>query len=444
MVVQHPKAKIASLIAFTLGCLVVFVYLYQAAGGHLGFGSRYTVSAVMPATFNLVPNSDVRAAGVKVGTVDSVTPAGQNARVTFSIDTHTGSFGPIYRNATTQVRIKTLVGESYLSLDPGTPSAGRLPNGGVLPPRQAAQAVPLERVLGMLDPSTRQAVRRNMVGLGAGLDGHGAQLNDLLGSLLPTVTSGNQLLGILVPERRQVASLIDDSGQVMQALGERTAQFQSLIVDAKATAQAVASRRAELRQTLDELPSTLAQARHTVGLLSGFSRGAVPVFSNLRIAAADLSPAIQQLEPTAADARVLFGALKPFLVALRPLVTQLRPAASKLNTVVLPLDALLRQAQPGLSYLGPYAQEFGSFFSDVNAVTDTKDALGYRGRVFPIAGVDQFTNLTPTERKLVEALVKAGSFGLLTGTRSNPYPNPGSAGDPQPFSGHYHRLQASP
>jgi phospholipid/cholesterol/gamma-HCH transport system substrate-binding protein len=444
MVVQHAKAKIATLIGFTLVCVLVFVYLFQAAGGHLGFGSRYTVSAVMPTTFNLVPNSDVRAAGVKVGTVDSVTPDGQDARVTFSIDSHTSSFPPIYRNATTQVRIKTLVGESYLSLNPGTPSAGKLPNGGVLPPQQAAQAVPLEQVLGMLDPATRQAVRRDMLGLGVGLDGHGAQLNDLFGSLLPTVTSGNQLLGVLNPERQQVASLIDDSGRVMQALGQRTGQFQSLILDAKATAQAVASRSAEMRQALDELPSTLAQARATVGLLSSFSRRATPVFSNLRAASADLSPAIQQLEPTAADARVLFGSLKPFLVALRPLVSQLGPAASKLNTVVLPLDALLRQADPALSYLSSYSAEFGSFFSNVGAVTDTKDGLGYRGRVFAIGGVNQFTDLTPTARNLVDALVSAGSFGLFTGTRSNPYPKPGTAGDPQPFSGHYDRLQAAP
>src|SRR5207248_1982565 len=117
------KAKIATLIAFTVICLLVFLYLFQATGGRLGFSSGYKVSALMPTTFNLVPQSDVRAAGVKVGTVDSVTPHGQDALVTFTIDTHTRSFPPIYRNATTQVRIKTLVGESYLSLDPGTPDA---------------------------------------------------------------------------------------------------------------------------------------------------------------------------------------------------------------------------------------------------------------------------------------------------------------------------------
>src|SRR5438105_9095210 len=253
MVLQHAKAKIASLIAFTLVCLRAFLYLFQATGGRLGFSSPYTVSAVMPTTFNLVPQSDVRAAGVKVGSVDSVTPDGQNALVTFTIDTHTRSFPPIYRNATTQVRIKTLVGESYLSLEPGTPSAGKLRSGGVLPLRQADEAVPLEKVLNMLDPATRSAVRQDMLGLGVGLRGRGAQLNTLIGALLPTVDNGDAVFGVLDPERAQVASLIADSGRVMQALGERTGQFRELVVDAKATAVAVASRAAQLRQTLDEL-----------------------------------------------------------------------------------------------------------------------------------------------------------------------------------------------
>lgn len=229
----------------------------------------------------------------------------------------------------------------------------------------------------------------------------------------------------------------------MQALGQRTSQFQSLVVDAKATAQAAASRAGEVRQTLDQLPGTLAQARQTVADLGGLSQRATPVFGNLRIASADLSPAIEQLGPTAAQARVLFRELKPFLVALAPMVTQLRPAASTLKRTVLPLDAVLRQANPALAYLSSYSKEFGSFFSNVNAITDTKDGLGYRGRVFAMAGIDQFTDLSSRQRKLLEAMLKGGTFGMLTGTRANPYPEPGSAGSPGPAS-NYQRVRAAP
>jgi virulence factor Mce-like protein len=443
MLVPHLKAKLATLVAFAAICGLIFVYLFHAAGGRLGFSSPYTVSAIMPTTFNLVPNSDVRAAGVQVGYVDSVTPDGANSRVTFSITARNSSFPPLYKNATVQVRTKTLVGETYLSITPGTPAAGQLANGDTLPATRALEAVPLQKVLGMLDPATRASVRQSLRGLGVGLNGHGTQLNDLFGSLQPAVDNGNRLFETLNPERSEVASLIDDSGQVMQALGERTAQFQQLVVDAKSTAEAVASRAAQLRATFADLPSTLAQARVTVAALGRFSSRATPVFSNLRAASTQLSPAIEQLAPTAAESRVLFRELRPFLVAVQPLVSALRPAASKLRTVVLPLDALLRQADPALAYLTAYSREFGSFFSNVNAVTDTKDGLGYRGRVYAIVGAQQFTDLTPAEQNLLNALEKAGTFGLLSGTRSNPYPQPGTAGSPDAAT-NYKVIKAAP
>jgi virulence factor Mce-like protein len=441
MLVPHLKAKIAALLGFAVICALIFLYLFQAAGGRIGFSSPYTVSAIMPTTFNLVPNSDVRAAGVQVGNVDAVVPDGGYSRVTFSITN--GDFPPLYRNATVQVRTKTLVGETYLSITPGTPSARKLPNGGTLPVQQAIESVPLQQILGMLDPATRASVRQTLHGLGVGLSGHAAQLGSLLGWLRPAVGSGNALFETLNPERRELASLIDDSGQVMQALGQRTAQFRQLVVDARSTAQAVASQAAQLRATFADLPSTLAQARTTVAALGGFSSRATPVFSNLRVASTKLSPAIEQLEPTAAEARVLFRALRPFLVAVQPMVTQLRPAASQLRTAVLPLDALLRQADPALAYLTAYAPEFGSFFSNVNAVTNNSDALGDRGRVYAMVGAQQFTDLTQTEQNLLNALEKTGTFGVLVGTRINPYPMPGSVGAPGSASG-YKAVRASP
>jgi phospholipid/cholesterol/gamma-HCH transport system substrate-binding protein len=293
----------------------------------------------------------------------------------------------------------------------------------------------------MFDPATRRGVRRNLMGLGVGLKSHGGDLNELFAQLLPTVAKGGTLVNVLEPQRQQLAALIDDSGKVMQALGERTSQFRTLVVDAKATAEAVASRDAQLRATLDQLPSTFAQARKTVGLLSNVSVIASPVFRHLRLASADLVPAVRDLAPSAADARVLFRQLDPFLAAVQPLLSQLRPAATKLATVALPLDAVLRQANPALGYLQAYSQEFGSFFSNVNAAVATKDALGYRGRVFAIVGPNQLTSIPRSQRQLLDAFINAGGFHVLQGTLANAYPKPGTAGNPQPFDGHYSRVQ---
>src|ERR1700760_4295243 len=109
MVLKHAKLKVATLILFALVCVGIFLYLFSAAGGHIGFSKRYQISAVLPQTFNLVPNSDVDVAGVKGGTVNSVKPDGTNARVNFTITKKTSGIPPLYKNATAQVRIKTLV-----------------------------------------------------------------------------------------------------------------------------------------------------------------------------------------------------------------------------------------------------------------------------------------------------------------------------------------------
>jgi hypothetical protein len=108
---------------------------------------------------------------------------------------------------------------------------------------------------------------------------------------------------------------------------------------------------------------------------------------------------------------------------------------------VLPLDAVLREANPAVGYLRAYDQEFGSFFSNVNAAVASKDALGNRGRVFAIVGPNQLTSVRPSQRQLLDAFISAGGFHVLQGTSANAYPQPGTAGNPQPFDGHYTQVQ---
>jgi ABC-type transporter Mla subunit MlaD len=243
-----------------------------------------------------------------------------------------------------------------------------------------------------------------------------------------------------VPQRRQLAALIDNTGQVLGALGERTAAFRSLAVDAKTTAEAANQRDEQFRETLKEIPATLDRAQTSVRKLASFSTTATPVFRSLKLSSRQLSPAIADLGPVAKSTRTLFAELTPFLAKADPLLRELSPASSKLRTVVRPLDAFLRQTSPTAGYLKQYSEEFGSFFANVGALVSAKDALGYRGRVFAMAGPDALTNLTPEAAKIVHALTDSASFGLLK-TRMNPYPAPGTAGDPKDFDGSFTQVK---
>lgn len=439
MAVDHMRAKVITLVAFVLMCALMFVYLFQQAGGRVRLHSPYTVSALVPDSLNIVNNSDVRRDGVTIGRVRDIQPQGIDSKLTFEIEKKNQA--QLYRDATVQVRTKTLVGESYLDVNPGTVASGKLPDHATLPLTQSVEVVPLERILSTLDAATRDQVRRNLKGIGVGLDQHGGDLNRLFGAVKPAVASGGNLMRVLAPQKQELAALVGNTGEVLQALGERTAAFRGLAIDAKATAEAVAQRDAKLQESLRELPATLDQAQSSVTKLASFSGRATPVVRSLKLSAQQLSPALRDLGPAARSTRTLFRELSPFLKQVDPLLGELTPAAAKLRTVVGPLDAVLRQLDPAAAYLKPYSQEVSSFFANVGSLVSGKDAYGYKGRAFAVIGPDEISNLSPEAAKVIHALTSTATLGLLQ-TRANPYPQPGSAGTPRAGDGSYTRVQA--
>ena len=437
---SHIRGKVFGLIGFTLICFAMFLYLFVAAGGRLRIEKPYNAKALVPDTFNIVPNSDVRQDGVKIGRVNTVEPQGGLARIEFEIEKE--EHQRLYRDAVIKVRTKTLVGESYLQVEPGTPASGKLESGAMLPLENNVESVPLERILSTFDPQTRSEIRRNMKGLGDGLRGKGGELNDLFGAMKPAVASGGRLMDVLEPQRRQTAALVDNTGEVLEAFGERTAAFRGLVVDAKRTAEVVAARDDRFREALSEIPATLDRARTSVARLSDFSGRATPTVRNLKTASVDLAPAVRDLEPTARQARTLFSELEPFLDRVTPLLAELRPASKSLQTFARPLDAVLRQTNPALDYLKDYAADITAFFSNVPAIIGARDATGVKARVYPLVGPNQLTNITSAQRQMIEALVQAGSLQGLYNIRQNPFPKPGTIGNEQPFDGQYERVEA--
>ena len=82
------------------------------------------------------------------------TPSGAGL-VTFELED--GSVAPIYNDATVAPRIKTLVGETYIDLDPGTPQAGAVKNGGTLAVDHAQEVTALEEILSTFYESVTSA-----------------------------------------------------------------------------------------------------------------------------------------------------------------------------------------------------------------------------------------------------------------------------------------------
>jgi phospholipid/cholesterol/gamma-HCH transport system substrate-binding protein len=447
MKTANPIGKSLVLGLITLGAVVIFAYYYVTAGGRLPFsGHLYTVYAQIQDPQGLLKHADVRAAGVKVGSVNDIT----NETVGLSTVAKAqmllnDNFKPIYRDATVLIRQKTLVGENYIELDRGHPSTGALADGSTLPLTADQQSVSLDRILNALDPSVRRQIRVDLQTLGAGLHHEGRHLNQFLGGLAPTVHNGGVVFDVLQQQSREVADTVQQAGTLMNALAARTSQLQSLIRGASTTAQAVAARNAALQRIFVELPPTLRQARSSVATLSSFAGNATPVVSDLRVAMGNLLPVFRTLRPTAASARGLFAVLPPFLRAANPLLTSLQRFSTNATPAVPALDALLRQVNPVLDYIKPYYKDIGSFLMNFGT-GNTLDATGdWVGRCLCPLSVQSYSGMTPTEQQLIQALFKAGALGGLVNPTYNGLRKPGMLPSVNyTFSGSYPHINAEP
>ncbi|HYF27351.1 MAG TPA: MlaD family protein [Baekduia sp.] len=438
MRIEHRRWKISGLLLFTAVCVAIFIYLYQAAGGVLRLSTPYQAKVQVPTAFQLVENGDVRRDGVKIGVVRDITNVGDTGLVTVEISSD--KHAPLYKDATVQVRTKTLVGENYLDVDPGTPQAGELPDGGTLPLARAADAVQLDEILDSLDRDTRRQVQRNLDVLGPGFQDRGKALNRLWAAVRPTARDGGTAMRILASQRRQLAALVHDTGQTLQAFGDRKQQVRTLAVQARRTAQAAASRDDAFRAAFRELGPTLTQAQSSVDRLGSFASRSTPTVGKLAGVAADLRPVMRDLRPAVAETRQLFDELPGALKQTDPLLQALRPFAGKLEPAIGALDAFLRQAGPTVQYLSPYDKDIGSFFANVGSALGARDATGGKGRVHAVFAASSLTHFTPAMRKALNAFMELGAASIYNGELDNAYPRPGEAGDPKPFKGTYDRV----
>jgi phospholipid/cholesterol/gamma-HCH transport system substrate-binding protein len=441
--VHNVPGKLLGIGVFVAFTLLLFAVLFKGAGGRLRVTEPYSAQVIMPDAFQLVQNADVRWAGVKIGQVARIQSRGTQAVVKVEIDKR---YAPLYRDATTLLRTKTLVGENYLQIDPGHPQAGALPRNGVIPVEQAGEAVQLDQILSSLSPRTRERISRNLDGLGDGVTGRSAEISRLFAAARPTIADGVTVLDAVKTQRESFAQLVQDTGQVTQAVAARAGDLQSLARSAKVTAETVAARDEALGQTLAQLPGTLKQARQSVTRLRSFSLQATPVMADLTSGFTQLRPVVEELPAAAAATRAMVGRLEPFLQVADPMLAKLRGFSRALTPTIPALDSFLRQVQPMATFLKPYAADAGAFFAANGAMLSYRDKFGGAARIFNTIDVDSYAGFTPEMRKAVDRLQALGALAVDNFPRKgkNAYPAPGAIGNPAPFDGTYPRVQARP
>ncbi len=366
--------RIAAMVVFALSCFGLLLFLWLAFGGPVPLKPKgYRFTASFSEATQLSTEADVRISGVPVGKVKSIEPDNKTGRSDVTIELKT-RYAPLPSDARAILRQKTLLGETYVELTPGTPDALKVPEGGSLPEGQISDTVQLDEIFRSFDEPTRQAFMIWMQEQGRGIGPYGRDVNDALGNLAPFAEDSARLVDILNRQQGAVTSLISNTGVVFDALSERDGQLRSLIQNSNRVFQATAARDEELKQIFIALPTFERESTLTLNRLAQFSQTTNPLVTQLRPAAVQLSPTLQALGVLSPDLKAFFQGLGPLIDASR----QGFPAAEQVLRDAEPfigqLDPAMRQLTPIFQFLGLYKPELVSLFANSVAATQASNA----------------------------------------------------------------------
>jgi phospholipid/cholesterol/gamma-HCH transport system substrate-binding protein len=367
------KARIAALVLFVLSCLIVLTYLWIDFGGSLPLVPKgYRVEVAFPQANELATGADVRIAGVNVGKVVSLKLDKADSREVATLEI-SRQYAPIPSDTRATLRIKTLLGETFVALTPGTPSSGSVADGGRIPDGQVQTNVDLDEILRTFDPKTRAAFQTWMQSQAGALAGRGSDLNATFGSLPETIDSGQQLLATLNTQSAALRGLVASTGTFFNAISARQGELSGLIVAANDLFQTTAQRNRELADVFRALPNFELQSRLTLPALTQFAQQADPVVRALEPIATQLTATFAQTNKLAPQLHGLFNQLGPAVTASEKGL----PAASQIVNSIPPLlgafQPFLRNADPIVDYIGLYKHEVTGFFGNVVGATQAHD-----------------------------------------------------------------------
>jgi phospholipid/cholesterol/gamma-HCH transport system substrate-binding protein len=322
---------------------------------------NYQVRAIFDNGGFIVPGEDVRVAGAKVGSVDSVDVTDKTEIASLQGGAHAvpgkavvvlniadPGFKDFRRDASCLIRPQSLIGEKYVDCEVTQPRAPetqpppplrKVPDGQpgageyLLPLENNGKAVDLDLINNIQRLPFAQRFRLIINDLGASLAARGPDLAAVVKRADPALRQFDQVLAILAAQNHALAKLTSDSDQILAPLARERTRVSGFIDNAGATAEASAERSADIERGLQKFPRTLVELRSTMRRLGGFSRAADPVFRNFGEAAPSLTVASKQLAPFATATNISLRSLGNAAVATGPALVQADPTIQNLTSL---------------------------------------------------------------------------------------------------------------
>lgn len=212
--------------------LVVFIAVTTLATsllvvtiGNVSFGATRDYQAVFSDVTGLNEGDDVRIAGVRVGTVESIEIHDKDlAKVSFSVDEE----HRLDRSTTAKIRYRNLVGQRYVSLAQGSGPTGALEEGGTIPLARTEPALDLtvlfngfKPLFTALSPKDVNKLSYEIIQVFQGESGTVESLLAHTASVTNTLADRDKVVG----------ELITNLNDVLESLGQRDEELTSFIIE---------------------------------------------------------------------------------------------------------------------------------------------------------------------------------------------------------------------
>ncbi|MDO9409155.1 MlaD family protein [Patulibacter sp.] len=323
----NRRTRISPVKFGALFLLVVAIGVYFGFAKSVPFRSHYEVSAVVRTSNLLAKGSPVRIAGVKVGKVVDTGRYGKSEYAVIRMQVDEDGRKVLRRDASIRIRPRLfLEGNFYVELQPGTPDAPSMPDGGTIPVTRTSVPVQLDQVLTTLQADQRKALQATVGGLG---DGFGST---------PTAKE----------DASQDEAVRGKTGG--QALNEALKTSpQSLRDGAKVTTDLRGRVNGDLTKAIAGIGDVTAALAQDQRALSGAVRNFDTTVSTLADNSGSLQSTVRELGRTSSTARIAFGSLRRALPPTRTTARDLTAAMRELPGVITAGRPWLRQAAPLLS-----------------------------------------------------------------------------------------------
>lgn len=364
-------AQLVAIAAFALSCFGILLFLWVTFGGPTPFKARpYEIKVPFNQATQLAQQSDVRISGVSVGKVQGIelSPDGKRALATLDIE---DKYGPVPAGTRAMLRTKTLLGETYVELTPGSGRGPKLPDGATLPAAQVGESVHLDEIFRTFDPRTRAAFQEWMQNAAIAIGNRGADFSNAFAELEPTFSEFDQLFRVLDTQRLAVRQLFSNGAVSLRALRGRQGELAGLIRNSNTVFSTTAARDRDIEALFRAFPTFLDQSKLTLNRLKGFALKADPLMRQLVPAAEQLSPTLIAFSKLAPQAKGFFEGLKP-VIARAPsgFGAARRLFRDQFPPLLRSLDPFLRNLNPLLVGIGLYKHELAATMGNVAAATN--------------------------------------------------------------------------